>query len=82
MGIYGEYKVECGVMSIYKFYVLPPLRDGSLEIIAEGVGTIGYLLKDPTDDGLLAFLPGHVLVKFDEAWLAAVVHDDDALDHT
>jgi hypothetical protein len=31
---------------------------------------------------LLAFLPGHVLVKFDEAWLAAVVHDDDALDHT
>lgn len=68
-------------MSINQFDVVPPLRNGSLEIIAEGVGAIGHLLEDPTDDGLLAFFPGHALVKFDEAWLAAVVHDDDALDH-
>mmetsp|Transcript_36954 Transcript_36954/g.66475 ORF Transcript_36954/g.66475 Transcript_36954/m.66475 type:complete len:87 (+) Transcript_36954:427-687(+) len=68
-------------MAIDEFDVFSPFGYGTFQIIAEGVGASGDLLKDPTDDGLLAIFPEDVLVKFDEARLAAVVHDDYALDH-
>ena len=51
------------------------------EVIAKRVGAGGHLLEHPPDDRLLFVLAADVLVKFDEARLAAVVHDDDAFNH-
>lgn len=39
------------------------------------------MLKYPTDDGLLTILPTNILIELDEARLAAIIDDDDALDH-
>lgn len=79
--IHGKYKVECCVMSINQFDVFSPFWHRTLEVITEGVRPIGHLLKYPTYDGLLAILPTHILIEFDEARLAAIVDDDYTFDH-
>lgn len=68
-------------MPVNELDILPPLRHRPLEVIAEGVRTGGHLLEDSSDDGLLPVIAEDVLVKLDEARLAAIVHDDYAFDH-
>mmetsp|Transcript_32374 Transcript_32374/g.59723 ORF Transcript_32374/g.59723 Transcript_32374/m.59723 type:complete len:115 (+) Transcript_32374:429-773(+) len=68
-------------MAVDEFDVLSPFGYGTFQIIAEGVGARGDLLKDSSDNGLLAIFPEDILVKFDKARFATIVHYDYSLDH-
>jgi len=68
-------------MSIDEFDIISPFWNGTLEVVAEGVGSVGYLLEDAADDGLLSLFTEDVLVEFYQSRLAAVVYDDYSLDH-
>lgn len=61
-------------MSVYYFGLLAPFRNASFEVITEGVRTLGYLLKDFTDDILLRVLIG--LCEYDSQLKCVNVHAD------
>ena len=57
------------------------LRDAALQVVAEGVWPLRHLLEHLSDHVLLLLLALHALVELDQAGLAEVVDDEDALNH-